>query len=289
MVTASMVIMATNAAIATVTVDTAIVVIIIATAIDSIMKSFSLVILLTGLLATPVFASDSESLSSRSAGKLKSDQTTDLKDKLQQSEIVTRPKSTQSENYEALPESAARAGIANRHDQLFEIYEADVDLLSDLDADGFHHALNVYFDVDVSVDAATVYAKLYLSREGGPWRQYYTTDLFTIHEDAFSDAYEVETELLDGYTPGYYDVLIEIYSLDHAYMVTSEVLDYHYLGRDVALEDLGWDEPHGVYHEEVSVSVGAGDFSALLLFFLIIQVVIAARGIPALTPCKKRR
>ncbi|MEM7563596.1 MAG: choice-of-anchor H family protein, partial [Pseudomonadota bacterium] len=135
----------------------------------------------------------------------------------------------------------------------------------------------------------TVYAKLYLSREGGPWRQYFTTDLFSIYEDDFIDAYEVETELVDGYTPGYYDVLIEIYSLDHAFMVTSEVLDYHYLGRDVALEDRGWDEPYDEYYEEVSVSVGAGDFSALLLFFLIIQVAIAARGIPALTPCKKRK
>ena len=99
-------------------------------------------------------------------------------------------------------------------------------LISDLDGDGYHHAINVYFDVDVSVDSASVYAKLYLSREGEPWSQYFTTDLFSIHIDDVSDAYEVETELLEGYDLGYYDVLVEIYSMDHAFMVTSEVLDY---------------------------------------------------------------
>ena len=111
-------------------------------------------------------------------------------------------------------------------------------LLSDLDGDGFHHAFNVFFDVDVSHDSATIYAKLYLSRDGGPWSQYHTTNLFSIYGDDYSDAYEVTTELLEGYPPGYYDVLIEVFSLNHPGMVTSQVLDYHYLGRDVMLEDL---------------------------------------------------
>ena len=244
-------------------------------------------LLLVGAGSTP--AAD-VTQSSRSAGKLQQDGSVELSQVLQQSEVVTRVYTGAAENYAARGELVSQEGIANRHDQLFAIYEADVALLSDLDGDGFHHAISVYFDVDVSVDSATVYAKLYLSREGGPWNQYFTTDLFTIHGDEFADAYEVETELLEGYAPGYYDVLVEIYSLDHAFMVTSEVLDYNYLGKDLAIEDLyhdePWDEPYEAYYEEefYSSSSGGGSMAALLLVFLFIQFVIAARGSLALSP-----
>jgi hypothetical protein len=227
--------------------------------------------------------------SSRSAGKLRQDQSVDISRQLRLSEPLARHKTGQAENYAARSKGQVETYVANRHDQLFDIYEVDMQLLSDLDGDGFHHALNVYFDVDVSVDSATVYAKLYLSREGEPWTQYFTTDLFSIHVDDFSDAYEVETELMEGYVPGYYSVLIEIYSLDHAHMVASEVLDYHTLGKDVMIEDRYRDEPYAessseYYEEEYYYSSGGGGFAPLLIFFLIIQVVIAARGSFALSP-----
>ena len=139
--------------------------------------------MLTAALWSTQAAAADDTLSSRSAGKLKADSSVDLKQLLKQAEPVARAKSGSDESYAASPEAARQAGIANRHDQLFEIYDADVSLLADLDGDGFHHALNVYFDVDVDHDGATVYAKLYLSREGGPWYQYFTTDLFHIHGD----------------------------------------------------------------------------------------------------------
>jgi hypothetical protein len=207
---------------------------------------------------TPVFAAEVQQ-ASRSAGKLKQDQGIDLAAELEQRELVVKDRPEAPENYAESPTAQRLEGVANRHDQLFEIYDADVQLTADFDGDGYHHALNVVFDVDVSYDAATVYAKLY----------------------------EVATELVDGYAPGYYDVLVEIYSLDHAYMVASEVLDYHYLGKDITLEALYWDEVYVSAHGGVSVSSGAGSMATLLLFFLVIQVVIAARGALALTPCKK--
>jgi len=252
------------------------------------MKILAFLLMLLPGLDAPAFAAE-EAQSSRSAGKLKLDQDTELSQLLQQSEPVSKARPLESENYTASVEVQQYEGVANRHDQLFEIYDADVQTISDFDGDGFHHAINVYFDVDVSYDSATVYAKLYLSREGGPWSQYFATDLFSIHIDDVDDAYEVETELLEGYEPGYYSVLIEIYSLDHVYMVTSEVLDYHYLGRDVMIEDRSRDEPYEeIYYEEHN-SHGGGSMTSLLIFFLIIQVVIAARGALALPPCKKER
>lgn len=256
------------------------------------MKSIGIVwvmILTLGVLLIFDVNASEEMQTSRSAGKLKHDQSVDLKQLLRERDPVSKPKPLQAENFAASKEAQSLAGIANRHDQVFTIFEADVQLLSDIDGDGFHHALNVFFDVDVNYDDATVYAKLYLSHEGGPWSQYYTTDLFEIYGNEHADAFEVETDLIDGYPPGYYDVLVEIYSLDHAYMVTSEVLDYHYLGKALMLEDMTRDE---VYYDggytEYSVSVGGSSAGSLLLFMLLISIVIAARGFLALTPCKKR-
>jgi len=253
------------------------------------MKAITIPLLTALLLGAGPFAVAADELqSSRSAGKLRMDQATDLSLVIKQREPVSRAVADEPENYAARIPLQGLDGVANRHDQLFEIYEADVQLISDLDGDGFHHAINVFFDVDVSVDSATVYAKLYLSREGGPWRQYFTSDLFTIHGDDFADAYEVETELMEGYLPGYYAVLVEIYSLDHAYMVASAVLDHHSLGKDVMIEDLSRDEfyqeQYTEYYEESYYSSGAGSVGTLLLFFLIIQFVIAARGSIALKP-----
>jgi hypothetical protein len=147
---------------------------------------------------TPVFAAEVQQ-ASRSAGKLKQDQGIDLAAELEQRELVVKDRPEAPENYAESPTAQRLEGVANRHDQLFEIYDADVQLTADFDGDGYHHALNVVFDVDVSYDAATVYAKLYLSREGEPWSQYFTTDLFDIHGDDVTDTYEVATELVDGY------------------------------------------------------------------------------------------
>jgi hypothetical protein len=248
----------------------------------------SLLFLLPSLGIAPAWAGETWQ-ASRSAGKSSSDTSLDLSAELESREPVVRQQPFEAENYTAQTASQRFAGVANRYDQLFEIYSADAQAISDLDGDGFHHVFRVYFDVDVDHDSAEVYAKLYLSREGEPWSQYHTTDLFHIHGDSADDAWEVETELLEGYAPGYYAVLIEIYSLEHAYMVTSEVLDHYYLGKDLRLEDLGRDEVYRDPYYEDSHSHGAGSAGWMLLFFLIIQVVIAARGALALSPCKKRR
>lgn len=223
-------------------------------------------------------------LVSRSAGKLVEDDSIELAVEVQKQELVFSQAvdQNQARNATSTQVREGQTGTANRHDQYFSIFDASVSLLSDLDGDGFHHAINLQFDIDVSYDSATVYAKLYLSRDGRPWQQYYTTDWFNIYGDSYSDIYEVTTELLEGYAPGYYDILIEVFSLNHADMVASQVLDSYYLGKDVMLEDLSRDEIY--YYEEVSYSHGAGSFS-LVWLLLIVQVVIAVRS--ALTSPEK--
>ncbi|MEN8178252.1 MAG: choice-of-anchor H family protein [Pseudomonadota bacterium] len=103
---------------------------------------------------------------------------------------------------------------AHLTDQVFRIYDARTLLSGDDDGDGFYHQLRVTFDADVDHGDAFVYARLFLSYEGGPWNHYFTTDVFHILEEVSYDDYEVVTRLLEGYPTGYYDVLIELYDAD---------------------------------------------------------------------------
>jgi hypothetical protein len=239
-------------------------------------------------ISTASIYAQEEMLVSRSAGKPLQDDSIDLTLVARQGPLVFSPTPDASQTRDVNSPQGLRqqTGIANRHDQYFSIYDADVQLLADLDGDGYHHALNVYFDVDASYDNATVYVKLYLSQNGGPWSHYYTTDLFEIYADDYSDAYEVTTELVEGYSPDYYDILIEVFSLDHADMVTSLILDPYYLDKVVLLEDLGWDQRDEYYYEEEFYYYGGGGSFSMLFLLLILQVVIAARGVSTKTPEK---
>jgi hypothetical protein len=129
--------------------------------------------------------------------------------------------------------SAARSALsAHPAGRVFTIFDAQAVMSWDDDDDGFYHRLRVNFDPDVSGDEAWVYARLFLSLEGGPWNHIYTTEVFPINGDASDDAYEVVTRLIDGYPTGYYDVLIELYDADYDLLV----LNYGpYEDRDLAV------------------------------------------------------
>ncbi|MCU7925122.1 MAG: choice-of-anchor H family protein [Candidatus Thiodiazotropha sp. (ex Dulcina madagascariensis)] len=117
--------------------------------------------------------------------------------------------------------TAQRSLPAHAAGQTFSIFDAQTVISRDDDADGYYHRLKVSFDADFSGGLAWVYAKLYLSLEGGPWNHYFTTDSFPIEADSSEDDYEVVTRLLDGYPSGYYDVLIELYDEDEALLVVN--------------------------------------------------------------------
>ncbi|MEZ9199027.1 choice-of-anchor H family protein [Shewanella sp. 10N.286.54.B9] len=130
----------------------------------------------------------------------------------------------------------------------FYIYDAYSRLFVDNDFDGFYQTFSVTFDADVSGsyvnETANVFAELYLSRNGGPWEHYYTTDIFTIFGDATDDDYEVLTTLESGYTTDHYDVLIDLYEVgygDIVATVSSNDFDSLYA---LPLESRYWDEEY---------------------------------------------
>jgi hypothetical protein len=100
------------------------------------------------------------------------------------------------------------------------VYDASTDLFSDHDGDGYFHYLRVRFDVDSIYASSFVYAEIYLSADGVAWEHLYSTQDFEIWGSDPDDDYEVETDLVSGYSTGLYDVLIEIYDAD-----TGELVD----------------------------------------------------------------
>jgi len=114
------------------------------------------------------------------------------------------------------PKGASESRVASVGASDFWIYDADTQLQFDTDGDGYYHYLRVRFDVDTYFESAYVYAMLFLSSDGTNWEHYATTDDFLVEGSTPFDEYEVETELVSGYPPGLYDVLVEIYDADYA-------------------------------------------------------------------------
>lgn len=143
----------------------------------------------------------------------------------------------------------------------FRIYDAQTRLFDDLDRDGYYTWLQVTFDVDTDYTEAEVYADIWLREPGGSYTLIHETDVFTIRGSSSSDDYEVEAELVAGFPPGLYDVLIEVYDAwDHRFVADFDAVDSSDLGL-LPLEDISFDgdiPPPVVYSDG---SGGSGSFS----------------------------
>jgi len=159
------------------------------------------------------------------------------------------------------------------------VYDSSADLISDLNDDGFYHRFSIAIDVDTVYDISTVYAKLYLSLEGGPWNHYATSENYHIYGDSESDIFVIETELGDGFPPGYYDVKVDLYDAD-----TGRWLSDYGPYEDgslsaLPLEDSYYDDSYdgGIYPIETEIVVSRHAGSVNWILVLLIPLVIAAR------------
>ncbi len=147
------------------------------------------------------------------------------------------------------------------------IFDATTTLLSDVDRDGFYHRFKIAINADTDVYRGQwVYAKLFLSFEGGPWNHYATSADFHIDGHTSLDEFVVETELSEGYPAGYYDARIELYDADsEAWLDTYDALDDSSLSA-IPLEDAERDR--GTYEYGVYATGSMGGTSLFLLAVL---------------------
>ena len=195
--------------------------------LDTITKRMNLKtpLLLIGLLALPSITLASDNTSSIKSISYASDAVIDasFKDALLQLAETSVITSSAKEGSRTESGSAEKLTLTTSymHSGNFSIYNVNTNLISDMDYDGFYHRFSITIDADTSYTDADVYAKIYLSYEGGPWNYMATSDIYHIHSDSAQDAFTIETELTDGFHAGYYDVRVELYDADYNEWVLS--------------------------------------------------------------------
>jgi len=168
--------------------------------------------------ATQAFADTDEERVTRTAEGRASERATDeLRDPNAFTTVERKSSSLATKTRSAKTQSVQSASVTYGDSW---IYDASTELFLDHDNDGYYRYLRVRMDADTIYSSAFVYAVIYLSADGNAWEHLYSTDDFEIWGSDPDDDYEVETELVSGYSTGLYDVLIELYDAD-----TGELVD----------------------------------------------------------------
>ncbi|MEW9797095.1 choice-of-anchor H family protein [Alteromonas sp. CYL-A6] len=92
----------------------------------------------------------------------------------------------------------------------FWIYDSWTEFTIDADYDGYYSAFSVTFDADTVYSVADVYAIIYLGRLDR-FEAIYETRIFSISGDDSLDAITIDSDLVSGFPPADYSVLIELY------------------------------------------------------------------------------
>ncbi len=162
-----------------------------------------------------------------------------------------------------------------------QIFETRVELIWDADEDGFYHQFSLSFDADTDRASSWVFAKLYVSYEGGPWNYLHTSRSFQLVDRSTTDEYTIETALDRGYPTGYYDLLLELYDADSGSFLTSvgphDDLDFYALPLEDQTQD-PWSYSDSGYEFSSYVYGGGGlNLGWLAIAMLGVQGV-RARG-----------
>jgi len=175
--------------------------------------------------------------------------------------------------------SKVSQGSRADHYAEFSIYSATSFLHEDYDGDGYYQTFSVTFDADIysytDNQWGEVYALLYLSKNGGPWTHYFTTDDFLIEGDTDLDEYEVITTFVSGYSSDHYDVLIDLYQVGYSDIVANLSSDDSDALYALPIESAEYDEP---YIEVVEVTAGSMHWLVLMLLTILL-IRIKARVI----------
>lgn len=133
----------------------------------------------------------------------------------------------------------------------FWFYDTWLTLYSDVDYDGYYYSFSVEFDVDTVYNFADVYAVVYLGTDDYYDAIHVTSD-FSIYADDSADSFIVDVDLLTGFKPNDYDVLIELFDAN-----THELLAYTdgYYDADLAYVPLESESYETTYVEEQVVVV----------------------------------
>ena len=194
---------------------------------------------------------------------------------LKKQQVLKQTKPARFTNNNSATTAQDSAVSSNNWYRSFNIYDGFSQLIEDYDEDGFYQTFSVTFDADVidtyHIDQADVYAEMYLSKNGGDWVYYYTTDIFTIYGESENDQYEVYTTLNQGYSSDNYDVLIDLYEVGYSDIVASYSSDNTNALYALPLESSDYDPDYVEYHSE---SHGHGGSNTLFTLSFLVSLLM---------------
>lgn len=106
--------------------------------------------------------------------------------------------------------SKKRSAVTSVVNTDFWIYDAWTETFNDTDYDGYATTVSVHIDVDTVYGEAPVYAVLYLG-DAEQFYEVHESSVFYIYGDSTTDEFVIETDLISGYRPFDYDIMIEVY------------------------------------------------------------------------------
>jgi len=102
------------------------------------------------------------------------------------------------------------------------IERVSVDLGRDTDHDGYFPFFTLHFTPRGYCTHRKIFARLFLSFEGGPWNLLYRTHDWEGGNSRWADPIILDTRLQQHYPTGFYDLLIEFYDADDGHWLLSE-------------------------------------------------------------------
>ena len=247
--------------------------------------SSNIPLILAGLLSLPTMASAVEGSASVKSISYASSTLMDdaTKHTLLEQTDSTLIAATPKEGFRTESAAIEKTSITtlNKHSGNFSIYDVSSNLISDIDYDSFYHHFSITIDADTLYNSADVYAKIYLSYEGGPWNYMASSDTYHIDSDSAQDAFTIETELGDGFYAGYYDVRIELYDANFNEWLLSYGPYENSALSTLPLEDSYNDNFYDHYTNEVTSKVttevyvsGHGSMSTWWILALSLMIVV---------------
>lgn len=124
---------------------------------------------------------------------------------------LTRPTPERPRSRNGLAMAKSGPAAPAKHCCAFRVYDAHTRLYDDRDHDGYYSYLQLDFDVDTDFEVADIYADIWLIDSYGEETLLFATEVFTVYGNSGIDDYQVEAELVSGFDPDLYDVLIEVF------------------------------------------------------------------------------
>jgi hypothetical protein len=197
-----------------------------------------------------------------------SDQNADKALAIKRSDLIAHKQGYTKKNNKKFTQALGDINALNKlTDDYYYIYDAYVQLIEDLDNDGFYQTFSITFDADINsyspFQQAQLYAELYIRTYDGAWEHYFTTDNFIITGDSAEDSYQVYSTLSYGFQPEYYDVLIDLYEVGNPYIVASYSNENNSNLSTLPLESSEYEQ----------LTVYAASTSVVLFSFLLISLL----------------